>query len=73
MPKGKKPLDVWLKFDEPGDEEPSHEANTYLDSLGSYRVEWYNTAVGQVTSRTFTTHEAARRWLEEGGYQDFST
>ena len=67
------PLDVWLMFDSPEDEEASHEANTYyVPENDSYRVEWYHTAVGQVTTRGFSTYEAATAWLEGAGYQDFT-
>lgn len=64
-------LDVWLRF--VGDEEESEaEANTYEDGSG-FRVEWYLTAVGLVTSRWFSTQDAARAWLEAEGFQDFTT
>lgn len=75
-------LDVWLKFDEPDDEEASHEANVYVtedydrysrvDAL-EFVVEWYHTAVGQVTRGVFGTYGEARAWLEAAGYQDFTT
>ncbi len=68
---GDDPLDVWLMFDEPDDEEASHEANTFYDE-GNYRVDWSHTAVGQVTSQTFGTYAEATAWLEAGGYQDFT-
>lgn len=72
----RKPLDVWLKFDEPGDEEPSHEANTFKvedTGTGQYCVEWYNTSVGQVTREWFATYEAACVRLEESGYDNYSS
>ncbi len=55
------------------DDETDHEANIYFNADGTYRVEWYHTAVGLVTSRSFDTYPEARAWLEEGGYQDFSS
>lgn len=76
----RKPLDVWLKFDssepERHDEEPSHEANVYhVEDTGSgaYCVEWYHTAVGQVTREWYPTYGAACASLEASGYQDFSS
>lgn len=70
-------LDVWLRFDSPEDEEATYEANTYKDvdagGVEIYRVEWYHTAVGQVTTISFSTYEKARAWLEAAGYQDYSS
>lgn len=70
-------MDVWLYFDSPDGEDPSHEANTYKDvapdGTETYRVEWSHTAVGQITTVTFTTYEQARAWLEAAGYQDFTS
>lgn len=65
------PLDVWLAFDHPEDEEASHEANTFATERG-FVVEWYHTAVGLVTERWFPTYEEACAWLEACGYQDFT-
>ena len=65
-------LDVWLRFDTPEDEESSAEANTYEDD-GLYRVEWYLTAVGLVTTRSFTTYEEAAAWLTAEGFQNFTS
>lgn len=69
----RKPLDVWLAFDHPDDEEASHEANVYETDDGRYEIEWYHSAVGLVTSRTVHTYEAAAQWLTDMGYQDFSS
>ena len=66
-------LDVWLAFDEPNDEEASHEANTYKTGEGRYRVEWYNSAVGLISRREFATYGDAAEWLTDCGYQDFSS
>ena len=63
--------DVWFLFDEEDDEEPSHEANIYLDDE-SVRVEWCNTSVGLVSTRYFDTYDGARQWLTDGGYTDFT-
>ncbi len=70
-------LDVWLRFDSPDDEEATYEANTFkgvdADGVEIYRVDWYHTAVGQVTEVPFSTYEEATAWLEAAGYQDFSS
>ncbi|UDL15820.1 hypothetical protein QEH42_gp138 [Microbacterium phage Pumpernickel] len=66
------PIDVWLKFDSPEDEEASHEANTFRTTDG-YRVDWYHNDVGQVTSQFFEDYEKAQVWLSEAGYSDFSS
>ena len=67
------PLDVWLAFDEPEDEEASHEANIFYTADGKFDVQWYNNAVGLVTHREFETYAEAAQWLTDGGYQDFSS
>lgn len=67
-----KALDVWFKFENPDDEETQYEANTYRNSDGTYRVEWYHTAVGQISSRTFQSYGDAVTWLELSGFQDFT-
>jgi hypothetical protein len=64
--------DVWLKFDSPDDEEASHEANTYRVGTG-YRIDWYHTGVGQVSSASFPSYAAVEAWYAENGYQDFSS
>lgn len=66
------PLDVWLAFDDEGDE-ASHEANTYFDdNTGRYRVEWYSNAVGLVVREEFDSYFDAQEWLERAGYIDFT-
>lgn len=76
------PLDVWLRFADPEDypgltedelDESEYEANTFLNEDNTYRVEWYHTAVGQVSSKWFLTYAEATAWLEDVGYQDFSS
>ena len=75
------PIDVWLRTHE--DEERSDfdplpngsypaEANTYATE-GGYRVEWYLTSVGLVTSVHFDTLPDAYAWLEREGFQDFTS
>ena len=65
-------LDVWLKFDSADDEESAYEANTFRTSDG-YRVDWYHTAVGQISSQYFATWADARAWLSSQGFSDFSS
>lgn len=64
-------LDVWFRFASDDDEETEAEANTYPDG-DRFRVEWYLTAVGLVTSRDFDTHADARLWLTAQGFHDFT-
>lgn len=67
------PVGIWLLFDHPEDEDPSHEANVTPTSDGRFTASWYHTAVGQVTSRTFDTRDEADRFLADAGYQDFTS
>lgn len=70
MPSTFNPLDVWLRIPD-GEEEAEAEANTFRDD-GGFRVEWYNTAVGLVSSKWFATYDDARAWLEAEGFADFT-
>jgi len=65
------PLDVWLRIPD-GEEEAELEANTFRNGE-FYRVDWYHTAVGQVTSKTFATYDQARDWLTEEGFEDYTS
>lgn len=69
----RKPLDVWMCFEHPDDEEAAYEANTFRTADGGYRIEWYHNAVGLVTSEDFDTLDEAYAWYERNGYQDFSS
>ena len=62
---------VWLLIED-DDDEASYEANIVPDDDG-YQVEWYHTAVGQVSREWFADVDAAEAWLTEAGYQDFSS
>lgn len=64
-------VDVWLRIPE-GEEESEAEANVFADDPDHFRVEWYLTAVGQVTEVYFETYEKAREWLEAEGFEDYS-
>lgn len=65
-------MSTWFKFEDEADEEASHEANIFMSAFGAV-VEWYHTAVGQVTSVRFDSVEEAEKFLQAGGYQDFSS
>lgn len=66
-------LEVWLKWtgDLTGDQPPTYEANLREDG-GLVYVDWHHTAVGQVTSVSFTSAEKAREWLESEGFADYT-
>lgn len=66
-------VDVWLYFEEETDEEPTYEANTYVTEHGTYRVDWYHTAVGHVRSREFDTLADAYDWLEAEGFENYTS
>ncbi len=64
-------VDVWLRIPD-GEEESEAEANTYLTDTG-YRVEWYLTAVGLVTSVEFDTLSDAYDWLQREGFDNYTS
>ena len=66
-------MQIWLKFDEEHDEEPSHAANIFTDDDDGARIEWWNEAVGLVTTVYKDTVADAEKWLEDAGYQDFTS
>ena len=65
------PNNVWL-FIEDDDDEPTYEANIVPIDNG-YEVQWYHTAVGQVSTEWFVDVQSAEAWLTNAGYQDFSS
>lgn len=72
----REPLDVWLRIptENNPEDEAEAEANVYHDEERGYYVEWYLNAVGQVTTEAyFATHEEARRWLTNEGFDDYTT
>lgn len=70
----REPLDVWLRFEHPDDEEPTHEANTYENGDdGGVVIEHYHTAVGLVTAVWHPTYESAKQWYAAHGYDDYSS
>lgn len=64
-------MQTWLKFDHRDDEEPSHTALIFTEDDGA-RIEWWNEAVGLVTTVYRDTVAEAEKWLEGAGYQDFT-
>lgn len=69
----KQPMDVWLKFTLESDEEPTYEANTFLDEDIMFRIDWYHVDVGLVNSVRFSTYAEAVDWYESEGFLDFSS
>ena len=66
-----KPLDVWLRIPE-GEEESEAEANTFAEK-DSFRVDWYLTSVGLVSSNHFDTYQSSCKWLASQGFEDYSS
>lgn len=64
-------MQVWFKFDEDHNEEPSHTANIFTEDDGA-RVEWWNEDVGLVTTEHHPDTASAERALESSGYTDFT-
>lgn len=56
-----------------GNEEPSHEGNTFPTEDGRFLLEWYHTAVGQVSHKEVDTYADAVRFWESNGFRDFSS
>lgn len=67
-------LDVWFRFnhDDYGEGLAEYEANVFADSRGGYVVAWYHNDVGLVTYEEFPTYGAARQWLLDAGFEDFT-
>ena len=68
-----KPMgDVWLKFEQADDEEPTMEANTFKNEDG-YEIQWYHVDVGLVHRvRTLSLSEV-HAWYEQYGFTDFTS
>ena len=64
-------MQIWLKFDDEHDEEASHAANIFTDGEGA-RIEWWNEAVGLVSTVNASSVRNAERWLTDRGYIDFT-
>ena len=64
---------IWMLFDDPEDESPSHEANVTRLPDGRFKVEWSLVGVGQVTTETFNSRNEAERFLSERGYRNFTS
>ena len=78
MAKQGKPLDVWLRFYDPAEDEngeeylAEYEANTFMTETG-YVIEWYHNDIGMVTEVEFDTLSDAYDWYEDNGYQYFTS
>lgn len=66
-----KALDVWLRIPE-GEEASDAEANTFKIE-GAYRVDWYLTSVGLVSSKWFDSYVSAQQWLTQEGFEDYTS
>ena len=67
-----KPMgDVWLKFDQPDDEEPTMEANTFKNDDG-YEIQWYHVDVGLVNRVHTPSLSDAHTWYEQHGFTDYT-
>lgn len=64
-------MQTWLKFDAPDDEEPTHGANIFPEG-DEMRIEWWNEAVGIVTTVHASTIQNAERWLTDRGFTDYT-
>lgn len=64
-------MQIWLKFDAPDDEEASHAANIFTEDDGA-RIEWWNEAVGIVSTVNASSVRNAERWLTDRGFADFT-
>ena len=64
-------MQTWLKFKNDTDEEPTHTANIFPEDDGA-RIEWWNEAVGLVTTEYARSVQSAERWLTDHGFTDFT-
>ena len=63
--------DVWLKFDQADDEEPTMEANTFTNGEG-YEIEWYHVDVGLVHRVHAPSLSEVHAWYAQNGFTDFT-
>ena len=63
--------DVWLKFDQADDEEPTMEANTFKNEDG-YEIQWYHVDVGLVHSVHSPSLNEVHAWYAQNGFTDFT-
>ena len=64
-------MQIWLKFENDTDEEPTHGAHVFQDDDG-VRIVWWNEDVGLVFTVHRDTVKDAERWLIGAGYADFT-
>ena len=64
-------MQIWFKFENDTDEEPSHTANVFTEDDGA-RIEWWNEAVGLVSTVNASSVRNAERWLTDRGFTDFT-
>ena len=64
-------MQIWLKFDAPDDEEASHAANIFTEGDEVW-IEWWNEAVGLVSTVNASSVRNAERWLTDRGYIDYT-
>lgn len=63
--------DVWLKFDQPDDETPSLEANTFKAADG-YQIRWYHVDAGVVNRVNAPTLGDVFEWYASHGFTDYT-
>ena len=68
-----KPMgDVWLKFDQANDEEPTMEANTFKNE-DVYEIQWYHVDIGLVNRVHAPSMSEVHAWYEQNGFTDFTS
>lgn len=63
--------DVWLHFEQPNDETPNIEANTFKAAEG-YQIQWYHVDVGVVNRVNAPTLEDVFEWYATNGFTDYT-
>lgn len=68
--------DVWFLFENPEDDEPIVEANTFYaygdDDEYGYVIEYYSNAVGLVREVLAYSMEDAKNWYHNKGFEDYT-
>ena len=64
-------MQIWLRFANADDEEPTHAANIFTEEDGA-RIDWWNEAVGLVSTVNASSVQNAQRWLTDRGFTDFT-
>lgn len=66
-------MQIWFKFDDENDEDPTYTANVTEDENGNGTlVEWWHEDVGLTERVIFEDEDTAGKWLESQGFQDFT-